>query len=35
MKDLGRASFVLGIETNRDIYRGLLDLSQKSILIVC
>ena len=32
MKDLGEASFVLGIEINRDITNGVLGLSQKAYL---
>ena len=30
MKDLGDASFVLGIQIHRDRFRGILGLSQKS-----
>ena len=32
MKDLGDASFVLGIQIHRDRYRGILGLSQKSYI---
>ena len=32
MKDLGDASFALGIQIHRDHSRGILDLSQKSYI---
>ena len=32
MKDLGEASFVLGIEIHRDRRKGVLELSQKAYL---
>ena len=32
MKDLGEASFVLGIEIHRDISKGVLGLSQKAYI---
>jgi hypothetical protein len=32
MKDLGKASYVLGIEIHRDMRNGVLELSQKSYI---